>query len=887
MKLAINLEYYTRWGESLFIEFAQCEPMAMIPLDDRHWHITVDNPAITPGHEYTFSLRTDDGKVLRREWRGHTVPRVSPDLAMLDIADTWRDRPAHRAFLTTPFLDCICRRDSRLAPAAPISAGSVSISVDAPLVDSHLSLAICGSIPELGSWDPAKAVILSDADYPTWRATIPIDLSVTGFDYKLLLVDRRTRELHSWEPRDNRTIHLGKRSSDAAVAVSGISLALPHDPWRGAGVSIPVFSLRSDSDWGVGDFLDMIPLADWAEKTGQRFIQLLPINDTTMTGTWADSYPYNANSTFALHPMYLRPDAVGTLPDDRMAYYNERRRSLQLLPEVDYEQTNALKNEYMRELFNLISTDLVADPEFNSFIQRNSSWLTPYAAYCVLRDKYGTPEPSNWGAYAIYDPQRIAAFVDENFKEISFVYFIQFHLDRQLRTARDYAHAHGIAIKGDIPIGISRTSVDAWKQPELFNLDASAGAPPDDFSILGQNWGFPTYNWDAMSRDGFAWWKARFRKMSEYFDAYRIDHVLGFFRIWQIPLDQLHGLLGAFNAALPFSPQELRDNYNFQPDPADYSKPYIADWMLADFFGDLTGKVRDTYLIPHDNGRYSLKPEVACQRRIADLFATMEKNDDNTRICNGLLGLCDQVLFIEDPYRKGMYHPRIGGGDTYAYRSLCDYDKYLFGRIHNDFFYRRNDMFWRDQAMWKLPPVIEATDMLTCAEDLGMIPACVPDVLHHLQILSLEIQRMPKDPHDEFGNPARYPYMSVCTTSTHDMPGIRQWWELDHATTQKYYNNVLHCSGEAPYFAEPWICSLIVGQHLASPSMLCILPLQDWLSTDATLRRQDPREEQINIPAISRHYWRYRMHLTLEQLNEASGFNHAIRGMITDSGRLM
>lgn len=175
--------------------------------------------------------------------------------------------------------------------------------------------------------------------------------------------------------------------------------------------------------------------------------------------------------------------------------------------------------------------------------------------------------------------------------------------------------------------------------------------------------------------------------------------------------------------------------------------------------------------------------------------------------------------------------------------------------------------------MWKLPALTESTKMLCCAEDLGMIPDCVPAVMHNLQILSLEIQRMPKDPTVEFGNTWSYPYYSVCTSSTHDMPGIRAWWESDHAMAQRFYNQVLHEGGEAPYFAEPWICGRILDLQLNSPSMLCILPLQDWLSADGQLRRQNPADEQINVPAISRHYWRYRMHLTVEQLMEQTEFN--------------
>lgn len=416
-------------------------------------------------------------------------------------------------------------------------------------------------------------------------------------------------------------------------------------------------------------------------------------------------------------------------------------------------------------------------------------------------------------------------------------------------------------------------------------MDCQAGAPPDDFSVLGQNWGFPTYNWDVMAADGFKWWKARFSKMADYFDAYRIDHILGFFRIWQIPLDALHGLQGYFNPAMPFSPDELRRNYDFWIDPEVQTHPLILEWMLTDFFGDAVEEVKGAYLIPAGGGRYRLKEHIDTQVKVRAHFAQLERNERNARIENALMGLIDDVLFIEDPYQKGHYHPRISAQFTYQFRNLTDYEKWCFNRLYNDFFYHRHNDFWYGKAMWKLPSLLDATGMLACGEDLGMIPDCVPAVMHQLEILSLEIQRMPKDPKSEFGDTWHYPYFSVCTSSTHDMGGIRAWWESDPTQSQRFYNNVLHEFGQAPYFAEPWICDKILWLQLASPSMLCIIPLQDWLSADGRLRRQNPQEEQINDPSNPTHYWRYRMHMTVSALRAERTFNAALTDKIRQSGR--
>ena len=893
MKLNFTVNYRTEWGESLFLTGS---PLAMgagdlsraVPMKlegSETWTVRIDVPDTETDFTYGYIVRHDNGYV-KREWGKPRRFIHGPNTHVFNILDRWQDMPWDKPYYSSAFIDCICHRGDRDGVVAP-TAGMLTLSVDAPMIAPDEVVAVSGEAESLGEWNPAKAVRMSDASYPTWSVNIPSSSIKEGSEYKFLILKKTTGGVVAWEGCDNRRFDFTPSAADASIVDAGQRLVNPLAPWRGAGVAIPVFSLRSDEDFGVGDFLDLKLMIDWAVQTRQNFVQLLPINDTTMTGTWTDSYPYKANSIFALHPMYLRLSAMGRLADEeRQRYFENLGRELNRLPQVDYERVNNGKNEFTRELFAQDGHNVLSSDEFRVFFEKNASWLTPYAAWCVLRDINHTPDMAEWGEYAVYDAAKVENFINEHRSDVDYVYYIQYFLDRQMREVRDYAHSCGVAIKGDIPIGISRTSVDAWISPRLFNLDCQAGAPPDDFSVLGQNWGLPTYNWEEMSKDGFAWWKDRFRKMAEYFDAYRIDHVLGFFRIWQIPMDAVHGLLGIFNQAVPFTPDELRNSYDFWIDVDRQTKPYIMDYMLADFFGeDAVDECRDRFLIDEGYGRYRLREEFDTQRKVVDYFSHEENNDRNNRICNALLGLIDEVLFIEDPYEKGKYHPRISAQFTYAYRALNDYERWCFNRMYNDFFYRRNNDFWYGKAMWKLPPLIDATDMLVCAEDLGMIPACVPAVMNNLQILELEIQRMPKDPSAAFGNTWTYPYRSVCTTSTHDMDGIRRWWEADRNATQRFYNEILGEAGPAPQYAEPWICERIVKLHLQSPSMLCILPLQDWLSIDGVLRRQDPREELINIPANPRHYWRYRMHLTLEDLNSQKEFNNRLREEIIKSGR--
>ena len=568
--------------------------------------------------------------------------------------------------------------------------------------------------------------------------------------------------------------------------------------WKGAGTAIPVFALRSEDDFGVGEFLDLKKMVDWAVLTGQTFLQLLPVNDTTMFGTLDDSYPYNANSTFALHPQFINLPAAGVPVDKEYLKLQKQLNSFVKdgRPETDYVSVNREKRRLLRKAFDANWKSLSRTKAYRNFLAANREWLIPYSRFCALRDEFGTPDFSQWGEFAVYDEARLERWNKSHRSETDFNCFLQFHLDAQFRQVRDYAHSKGVVLKGDLPIGISRTSADAWQFPKLFNMDSQAGAPPDACSADGQNWGFPTYNWEEMAKDGYAWWKARLRKMSEYFDAFRIDHILGFFRIWQIPVPEKSGLAGYFSPALPYSADELRS------------------WGYGN---------------------------------------RMDR-------------------FIEDPHRPGWYHPRIDAKDL--------------GDLYIDFFYRRHNEFWKHNAMDKLSALLGSTNMLACGEDLGMIPACVPEVMQRLNILSLEIQRMPKDPAQTFADPARYPYGCVCTTSTHDMSPIRAWWEEDRALSQRFYNEALGCGGAAPYFCEPWVCRRIVEQHLWSPAMLVILPLQDWLSISPELRyKGNPADERINVPAIPRYHWDYRMHLSLEELLAAKDFNTDVATLVKSSGR--
>jgi 4-alpha-glucanotransferase len=512
----------------------------------------------------------------------------------------------------------------------------------------------------------------------------------------------------------------------------------------------------------------------------------------------------------------------------------------------------------MHLLFKQEGAHMMKTVSYKRFFEESKEWLEAYAKYCCKRDNLSE-------------------------EEVPFYYFVQYVLSRQMSEAHEYARQKGIILKGDIPIGVNRNGCDVMQEPRYFNLNGQAGAPPDDFSVNGQNWGFPTYNWDEMIKDGCRWWIRRFQNMSKYFDAYRIDHVLGFFRIWEIPADAVHGLLGQFAPALGMTREEI-EGYGLHFQEELYTRPFITDWVLDRIFREHTSEVKKKYVDAAPNGFYTMKPEYDTQRKVEAAFEG-KTTDKDIWIRDGLYALISDVLFVRDHRNPNLFHPRISVQFDFIYESLTDSDKFLFNNLYNDYFYRRNNQYWYTEAMKKLPRLVEATRMLVCAEDLGMVPDCVAWVMNQLRILSLEIQSMPKDPTTRFGKLKHNPYRSVCTISSHDMPTLRQWWDEDEQRTQEYYSCMLHRGGAAPHPLPGWLARDIVSRQLTSPSMLCILSIQDWMAIDEQLRLKDPNAERINIPANPKHYWRYRMHVSIEELMSNRSFTENVKELVLQSGR--
>lgn len=899
MDLHFNIRFHTRFGQTLWIsgnteELGMDEPaqaLKMEYLNDEFWQASINIPKKNwpkDGIHYKYYLKNEEGE-LTGEW-GHDRIIASPRKGIDEIylLDTWNHAGEYEnAFFTAPFTNVLLKPNQPRAKAKKVSSFTHIFKVKAPLLKKHEVVCLLGSNEELGNWTASNALLLAKED-DWWLAQVELTHSNFPIAYKYGIYNTKDNSFVSYENGDNRLLHGESPLRKITILHDGF-VRLPNDSWKGAGVAIPVFSLRTNDGFGVGEFTDIKRLVDWAKETGLRLIQLLPVNDTIATNTWTDSYPYAAISAFALHPLYINLAKVaGKKHAEKIGSLKRKQKQLNELAEVDYEEVIRFKMAMLKELHEIMGKECLESDDYKKFFEANKHWLVPYAAFCYFRDKYGSSHFEEWKTNGIYNKEEIDRLFSTRSaaqKELIFYCFVQYHLHLQLKEAADYAHKKGIVLKGDIAIGIYRYGCDAWVAPGLYNMEAQAGAPPDDFTPIGQNWEFPTYNWKRMQEDGFSWWKQRFEQMSNYFDAFRIDHILGFFRIWSIPLHAVQGILGHFVPCLPVHYVEFGEN-GIWFDEHRYCHPFINDEVLKEVFGELSCRVKEQFLSPNAVGGYDLQTDFDTQRKVQAYFNSLDDSKENEKLKLGLYDLISNVILFKQEGSKGQeFHFRISMERTSSFRYLIPHVQEKLKALYINYFYRRQDEFWKKEAMQKLPHLKEATNMLICGEDLGMVPHSVPEVMKQLGILSLEIQRMPKDPGKEFFIPNDAPYLSVITPSTHDMSTIRGWWEENHERTQHFYNDVLGQWGASPFHCESWINRAIVLQHLYSPAMWSIFQLQDILGMNESLRRANPSEERINNPANSKHYWRYRMHLTLEELLKQKEFNQELREYVSNAGR--
>ena len=894
MRITFSIEYITSGPQSLHILFHNPNTALGIPsqlpltsVDDRDWTGTLTLPRRNGWLAYHYEVMGPDGTSLRCEW--NLQPRtlsLQGSVEHYSVRDAWKDIPVH-SYLYSSFFTSVLFPRSRKHSPLPLCARRLLLRVAAPLLCNGCRLALVGDIPLMGGWNPQKALPMIPTALHEWCCAVDVSALPPGAQFKFVMIEEATGKLAAWETGPNRTLEKPALAQHETAVWQLQEAAFDVTLWRGAGVVIPLFSIRSERDCGVGDFGGLLKMVDWAAACGMHMVQLLPINDTTCDHTSMDSYPYNAISVCALHPKYVDISQLPPLHNEAaMRDFEQQRRELNALPQVDDVAVNRLKTGYLRRLYRQEGKEVLRRSDCQEFCDASREWLFLYACYCYLRDLYGTPCSDQWPAHNSCNErelQRLYHDDSEAAREINYYIFVQFILHTQLQQVACHARSLKVALKGDLPIGVNRCGVEAWSEPYYFHFNGSAGAPPDDFSQEGQNWGFPTYNWEMLRKNDYGWWKRRLSSMSAYFDAYRIDHILGFFRIWQIPLHAVDGLLGQFSPALPLSIQEI-ESYGLRFDPKRFTTPYITRALLIKLFGKGVEEVTRRYLIYEGGDSYSLLPFCDTQRKVQQLFASSHE-EAWLQVRDNLYRLLSNVLFIPDNEDPGRYHPRILVSHNDALALLTPVEQQAYRQLYEDFYFSRHNQFWYNKAMERLPALTQATPMLACGEDLGMVPQCVEWVMSGLRILSLKIERMSGEGSFAFGNSARNPYLSVDTLSTHDMSTLRGWWEEDKNRSRIFYNEVLGHHGDPPASLTGDLAAQIIQLHLAGSSMLCLLPWQDWMAVDERLRWPNARQEQINHPQQPRFYWRYRMHITIEQLLCHKELSLRLHRMIEESGR--
>jgi 4-alpha-glucanotransferase len=901
LKIRFLLKFHTEYGQTLFISgnhelFGNGDIEKAIPLnylDSGAWYVDIDftnQPVPDTDITYNYVLKNADGTISYDWGEDKKVNPSGFKSKTITIIDAWNFAGYYEnSFYTEPFKNVLLKNNHTEVNTTVPKKITHTFNVKTPLLSKGQTVCLLGYGKTFGNWNQEKPVLLNRKKHENYYS-INLDLSKESFPvvYKYGIYDAENNKFIRFEDGENRALYDDIASGKQTIVNDGF-VVLPNNSWKGAGVAVPVFSLRSNDSFGTGEFTDLKLLVDWSKKVGLKLIQILPINDTTATHTWTDSYPYAAISAFALHPMYLNLKVITDASNQHLIdALEEQRTVLNNLEAIDYEAVINTKLNFVKEIYPLQKEATFKSKDYQQYFNQNKHWLVPYSVFCYLRDEYQTSDFNQWPAYQKVTVEDIAKLSDEtsaSFDAIAINYFMQYHLHLQLKAATEYAHVNGIIVKGDIAIGVYRFGADAWQRPDLFHMNMQAGAPPDDFAVKGQNWGFPTYNWQAMMADGFAWWKQRFEQMSYYFDAFRIDHILGFFRIWSIPMHAVEGILGYFVPSIPVHINEFNGK-GIWFDYHRYTKPFITDDVLLETFGYDNNYVKETFLNYNGFGSYTLKPEVATQRKVVQYLSSWNEDAFTAKIKQGLFDLISNVILFEvEGSQAQQYHFRFSMDTTSSFKHLDNHTQNQLQELYVNYFFSRQDSFWMKEALQKLPALKRVTNMLVCGEDLGLVPSCVPEVMRQLGLLSLEIQRMPKDPKKEFFHPNDAPYLSVVTPSTHDMSTIRGWWEEDKDRIQKFYNNELGQYGAAPFYCEAWINKAIVVQHLFSPAMWCVFQLQDLFGADAALRKADPNSERINVPANPKHYWRYRMHLTLEKLLGQSEFNNELKSNIVAGGR--
>jgi len=592
-------------------------------------------------------------------------------------------------------------------------------------------------------------------------------------------------------------------------------------------------------------------------EAGLSLIQVLPVNDT---GTL--SSPYSAVSAFALHPVYIRlQDVPGA--EELTGEIDAFRSSAEARQRVDHEKVLGFKLGILYRIYRRTLDDKL-DLELDTWIDQNE-WVRTYSVYKCLKDRYEQKSWVDWPEFRDPTQDDLARLWTELEDFARFYAWVQMHLDHQFRRAADALRKQGVYLKGDIPILMNVDSADVWTYRNFFDLNFGAGAPPDVFSRTGQTWGFPIYRWDELQADGYSWWRYRLQVAANYYDVFRIDHVLGFFRIWSQSADELTAVLGHYEPSPSITTKMMEDSGL----PGAAIEILIRAWTTksraVEAIGHDADRILDTYF-SSGNGLTSedmtdppsfLNDDIAGERLIEDL-------DESDEVKNFLIECHRDRSFVPagpDAYYPAWYRDESKGLEVLSKKQTDWFNQLVSSQEE------KATPIWMELGRKSLTAVCEATDMLACAEDLGSVPDGLPEVLQSIGILSLKIERWEVDDEGRLLDPSDFPYLSVSTPSVHDLSTLRVWWEENNE--RDTYFDALDVDGECPSYLTTEVAAAVIERNLRSNSAIVVFQIQDLFALVYDLRMDPPESERINVPGtIGDHNWSYRMPVTIEALKE-------------------
>lgn len=654
---------------------------------------------------------------------------------------------------------------------------------------------------------------------------------------------------------------------------------------RLTGTAVPLGALRTEKAASIGEYTDLKKLADFAKKSGLGLIQLLPVNDS---GT--QSSPYSALSAFALHPIYLSLESIEGFDglyksnaefkknyDAFISYHKDAER-------FSYDDVNNSKDYFLRQIYAETETAKKgkASKDLEDFIKKND-WVIPYAVYKNLKYSY---MQASWKSWKKTDTGLSEVEIKKRWNaEPAHLYYawLQAECEKQFSESVEYCRKNKILIKGDLPILMNEDSCDAWSHPEIFNQSLRAGSPADGENPDGQNWGFPIYNWKNLKADNYTWWKNRLINASKFYDAYRLDHILGFFRIWAIPENDCNALNGHTE---PFSGFKVDALYElgFDDDRIRWlSVPHVPTHVIEDITWNheksheilklfATKLPNEELWLLDGAGKKAFGSKNIEEADLSGMELCTEKAE--IKIKEYLVKAWSDRTLI--PMGKNKYVPSWIYGQSTSWGTLNDMEKEKLTELFEKVSMKENRT-WEKNATEILTALTEATGMIPCGEDLGVGFECVPRVMKKLGILGLRVVRWCRK-WDKEGQPyvpfEDYEPLSVCTTSVHDSSTMREWFnnsqftinnsqlmEIKNEETESELsktNNILD--------SQLSIVNLLSACK-ASKSTWFIPPLQDLLYINKKYWKENAEDERINIPgSVNPFNWTYRIPARLEEL---------------------